>query len=312
MLKILSGNHSFLRAQALLELKEKVAVRPVNLAVENLTVTDWTDLLLAQSLFEPRRFLLAYGLSENTAVWQKMTEMAEQIAADDSLLLVLVEDKLDSRTKFAKIAKTAGWLTEFNLKTDKSGRVVDYSGDLSVKFVLERATKRSLPFERSVARYLFDRVGAEPWDLYQAVERLADLGEASREMIDKYIPANNMVNLFEILTKALLGQAQVVAAEVDQLAQTSTEPHQFFGLLTTQMLNVLALVAAPAEADVAGELGINQFMLDKLRTLAGRVSLPKVKQAVQLFTETDQNLKTSSSDIWLEIKTLLLQVAQIK
>lgn len=311
MLVVLSGNHTFLRQQALVELKQQIKLEPQIVSTDDLSPAELSDLLLAQSLFEPKRFVLLYGLAENAAAWQRLTELAEVVAKDDSLVLVLVEEKLDNRTRFVKQARQAGWLKEFHLETDASGRVRDYGGRKSVQFVLEQAQKLDLKIDRSLAQRIYQHVGPDPWELYNALERLDTVGEISTEALQKYVPQNPMVNLFEILQKAFRGEMEAVAQEIDELESSDTEPMQFFGLLTSQVVNLLGLVAAPPDVDVAGDLRVNRFALDQLRPIAQQQSLGKMKRVVELFVQTDQRLKTGAPDTWLEIKLLLAKITQL-
>lgn len=312
MLKIFSGNNSFLRQAAWQELRQRLDLTPNLIKGEVLSLIELNDLLSAQSLFEAKRCLLAYNLSEQPVLWQRIVDLAPSLAADDSLVLVLIEDKLDQRTKFAKLAKKEAWWQDFSLKLDKNGQVIDYTGDTSVKFILEQSTKLGLKIAQSDARYLFERVGAEPWDLFQALERLALLEEINREQIDRYIPANKQVNLFEILQKALLGQSELLESDLNELEASNTEVQQFFGLLSSQILQLLAIMLAPAGADLVQDFAINPFVLTKLRHLARGLTIKQVRQTVALFSEVDQKIKSGSNDPWLEIKALLLQVALIK
>lgn len=310
MLKILSGNHTFLRQQALLELKQKLDLPATFLPAETLSEASFMDLILAQSLFEPQRFLVIYDLASNQAVWQKMTEEAEKIASDPSLCLVLVENKLDSRTKFVKEASKAGYLEIFNLELDKNGRVRDYSGAKSIQFALEQAKKLGLDLNRSQAQRLFRRVGSDPWQIYHALERLALL-ELPFEQGLEYVPIEPEANVFEILSTALRGDALKLTQSLTDLKQANTEAYRFLALLGSQIFNLLALVSAPDPSEVSADFGINSFALEALRSSAKNLSLNQVKQMVAEFIATDQKIKSSSTDIWLEINLLLQRILEL-
>lgn len=311
MLVILSGNHTFLRQQALAELKQELGLEPQIVQADDLSPVQLTDLLSAQSLFEPKRFILIYGLAENASAWQSLTEIAPTVATDDSLALVLVEDKLDSRTKFAKTAKQAGWWREFSLETDRYGKVRDYSGQKSIQFVLEQAKKLGLKLDRALAQYLYQRVGTDPWELYGALERLQVVGEVSRRAIDQYIPTNPTVNVFEVLNQAFRGQREAVERAVANLEATDAEPRLFFGLLSSQVFNILAIASAPAGANLATDFGLNSFAVSQLSFIARNRSLEELKQVAQWFIEVDTKLKSGSYDAWLEIKVLLNRIVEL-
>lgn len=311
MLIILSGNHTFLRQQALVELKQQIEVEPQTIQIDGLSPAQLTDLLSAQSLFESRRFILLYGLSENVEAWQRLIGSAEMVAEDDSLVLVLIEDKLDSRTKFVKIAKQQGWLREFIIDIDRYGNVKDYSGQKSIQFILEQAKKLELKLDRSLAQYLYQQVGPDPWGLYSALERLQIVGDVSRAAINKYIPVNPIVNVFEVLSKAFSGQRQATEQAINDLESIDAEPRMFFGLLSSQIFNILAIASAPAGANLAVDLGINPYVVDQLMPIARRHQLADLKQVAGWFIETDIKLKSGSYNAWLEIKVLLNRIIEL-
>ena len=233
------------------------------------------------------------------------------MAADDSLVLVLVEDKLDSRTKFAKTAKQKGWLREFVIEVDRYGKIKDYTGQKSIQFVLEQAKKLNLKCNRTLAQYLYQRVGADPWELYGALERLQIVGEVSRQAIDQYIPTSPTVNVFEVLNLAFRGQREVVEQAVVDLERTDAEPRLFFGLLASQIFNILAIASAPAGANLVADFGLNSFAVSQLSAITRDHSLEELKQVTQWFIEVDTKLKSGSYDAWLEIKVLLNRIVEL-
>lgn len=311
MLIILSGNHTFLRQQALVELKQQLDLQPQIVSVDGMTPAQLTDLIAAQSLFEPQRFVLIYGLAENAPVWQRLEELAPSIAEDDSLTLVLLESKLDGRAKFTKTAKQNGWLREFVLDTDQYGNIKDYYGQKSIEFILEQAKELALKCDRRLAQYLYEHVGANPWELYLALERLQIMGEFSATIIDKYVPKNPLINVFEVLNKAFRGQRSAVKQEIDDLESTETEPRSFFGLLSSQIFNILAIATAPRGASVATDLSINPYVVRQLTPIAQLCSVEELKQVVGWFIEVDSKLKSGSYDAWLEIRVLLNQIIDL-
>ncbi len=312
MLKILTGNHTFLRQQALFELKQKANILPEIISADNLSVAGFNDLVSAQSLFVSVRLVIIYNLANNTEVWAKFTELAEGIADDDGLSLVLVEDKIDSRTKFFKLALKQGWLENFAIEVDSAGRVRDFSGQKSVKFILEQAEKLKLGITRLEAEFLFRRVGADPWELYNSLLKLSAVGRVDKEAIKKFIPQNTMTNVFEILNKVLSGKQKEVMLEIDELERSDAEPHQFFGLLASQMFNAVALVLVPIGASVEADFGVNSWALGSLRAVVRNYSPIEIKKIIEMFVATDQKIKTGSTDLWLEIRVLLTQIASIK
>lgn len=303
MLKILYGDHTFLRQQALTDLKKDLSDWQV-VMTDDLTPGALEDLVLARSLFSPKQNLIFYNLSDNKPAWDRLVELSEQIASDDDLAVILIENKLDGRSKFSKLAGQKGWATEFRLPKD-------YDQSAAIKFILEQAERQNLSLTPALARQVFELVGPDPWDQFQAVNKLAVLDRVDSETITKYIPRNSFGNVFVVLELALVGNLAKLEQELEQLESVDVEPNQFWGLLISQALNLLALSATPSGAGAAEELGIHPYAAQKMAGLLRTISLNKLKQTINLMFETDHLFKTGRRDVWPAIRTCLVKVSQL-
>lgn len=303
MLKILTGEHTFLRQQAFEDLKKDLGDCRV-VTTEDLTAGGLEDLLLSHSLFEPSQNFIFYQLSANQSAWAKLVELAEQIAAADDLVVILIEDKLDRRTQFSKLAAKHGWETRFDLPRD-------YDRMAATRFIAEQAKLQSLTLTPALAQLIFELVGPNPWDQFQAVSKLAPLEKVTAEIIKTYIPKNQFGNVFEIIELALQGRLADLEREISQLETEAVEPHQFFGLLVSQLTNMAIVKTTPDDVDVAREFGIHPFAVRKMVGLLGSLSLARLNQALTILVETDQAMKTSGGDAWELIRIGLVKISQL-
>ena len=115
MLKILTGPNSWLIKRAIAEFDTADISRYQG---SELTPGELADILGAQSLFSAKRTVVIDELSANKAGWERLTELANELASDPDLTLIIIENKPDGRSKLIKQAKQAGWLEDYPLPKD--------------------------------------------------------------------------------------------------------------------------------------------------------------------------------------------------
>ena len=185
------------------------------------------------------------------------------------------------------------------------------------EFARKIAKQLGFPVDNKTADFLVSWVGVDEWRVRDGVERLAVLGEISKENIEKYIPQNIESNAFGIFELAL-NKKQHEA--IDQLSKIKiTEgvdgAYQFFGLISSQFFNLAALKLGQSSGktttEVAKELGVNTWSLGKMDQFARNLNFDQINHISEKFLQIDELLKTTNSDAWGLIEALLLDVASI-
>ena len=304
MLKILFGDNTFLRQQRLEAIKTDSKLKPVIISSDSLASSQFIDFISSQSLFSTEQFLIIYDLKTNSNVWQTMIDRSLQIQNDSTISLILVEDNLDGRTKFVKEAQNSGLAEEFKLPKENNTMA-------ALHFIKQQAIGLKMKIDSSTALQLLDRVGPSPWNQFQALNILAVLGKNDQATIETYVPNNPMSNIFGVLELSLKGKQLSMKRELDQLMELDTDPRLFFGLLTSQLLNLLAVKTSEGVDISASELNIHPYMYSKSISLARSQSLEKMKAVIKIFSDTDAKLKTSQFETWDIIVACLYKVSSL-
>lgn len=305
MLRVLAGANTFEIIKFVKDFKDQIGINPIEIKSEKISYSEFVDLIFARSLFTDAEFIIARNLSSNKPVWEKLIDLIPKIAEDQSLNLILIETELDKRTKIAKELVKLKLVAEFNLPKD-------YDSQSAKRFILKQASDFGVKISDKLALELFERVGCDPWSQYHALEILSALDEdITLEAIDKYIPKTAMANVFSALELALNKEINKLNALIDELERVSTEPNQFFGLITSQALTLLAVKSAPSGANVAKDIGTNPYVLDKLRPVARAKTIESLSKMIRILALADRKLKSSKSDPWVIIKSALNEIAKI-
>jgi len=299
MLKILTGPNSWLIKRAIAEFDTADISRYQG---SELTPGELSDILGAQSLFSTKRTIVIDELSANKAGWEHLTELANELASDPDLTLIIIENKPDGRSKLIKQTKQAGWLEDYPLPKD---------AHQATTYLEAEAQQLQLQLQPGVARMIVDRVGLDTWAGHMTLEKLASASATiSAELVEKYIAPSLEVNVFKVVDELFAGRALAVAELIDEMDRTSANAYQFFGLISGQISNLL-MIKILGKTVATTELKLHPFVAGKLANVANQLSLPTIKQMVSILAQTDLQLKTSGQHDWTLIKLALVQIAQL-
>ena len=299
MLKILTGPNSWLIKRAIAEFDTADISRYQG---SELTTGELADILGAQSLFSAKRTVMIDELSANKAGWERLTELANELASDPDLTLIIIENKPDGRSKLIKQAKQAGWLEDYPLPKD---------AHQATTYLEAEAQQLQLQLQPGVARMIVDRVGLDTWAGHMALEKLASASATiSAELVEKYIAPSLEVNVFKVVDELFAGRALAVAELIDEMDRTSANAYQFFGLISGQISNLL-MIKILGKTVATTELKLHPFVAGKLANVANQLSLPTIKQMVSILAQTDLQLKTSGQHDWTLIKLALVKITQL-
>lgn len=299
MLKILTGPNSWFIKRAVDEL---AATEVSRYQGSELTAGELADILGAQSLFSTKRTVVIDELSANKPGWDRLSELASQLAADLDLTLIIIENKPDGRSKLIKQAKQAGWLTDYQLPKDAAQ---------AAHYLETEAQHLQLKLQSGVARMIVERVGLDTWAGHMALEKLAAVSQTiTADLVDKYIAPSLEVNVFKVVDELFAGRALAVAELIDEMDRTSANAYQFFGLISSQISNLL-MIKVLGKTVATTELKLHPFVAGKLASVANRLSLEVVQQMIRILAEADLQLKTSGQHDWTLIKLALVEIAQL-
>lgn len=300
MITVLTGANTYELQQALTALRAAYTGETEVVDGADLELRQLPDLLMGATLFSTARQVVIKDLASNATIWSVFDEWLPRVAAD--VQVILVEPSLDKRTKTYKALKAAADVREF---------AVWKEGDLQTaqRWVGEEAVRRDVTLDPASVRTLVQRVGADQWQLHYALEKLAVLEHVTPTVIEEVIDAQPSESVFQVFELALRADRAGLRRTLATLARQE-DGFRLFGLLSGQVYQLAALAIADQPAtEVAKQLGVHPYALNKLQPYVERLGRAGVRRIVRRFAEADHRLKTGSDDIWTVVESALLGVA---
>ncbi|HTJ73137.1 MAG TPA: DNA polymerase III subunit delta [Verrucomicrobiae bacterium] len=300
MITLLTGDNSFENERALGKLVAEFDGVPERVDGDTLELKQVPDLLMGATLFANKRLVIIKNLSGNKTLWTGFSDWAHRLSSD--VHLVLVEPKPDKRTKTYKDLQKIADIKESKLWGERDFLKAE-------QWVMSEAGQRGITLDKASARLLVERVGADQWQLSQALEKLAVAGPVSPQVVEALIEANPVENVFLLFEAALAGDGNRIKKML-QILETTEDPYRLLGLLGGQAVQLAVVaVADKPSAQVAGEIGVHPYALSKLAPAARKLGRSGAKKVVAAFAEADEGAKTSAADPWLLIERALVKVA---
>jgi len=301
MITLLIGENSFEIERALTEIASNFDGSVEKISGSELQLAQLPDILMGVSLFATARVIIIRNLSENKAIWAVFGDWLSKIS--DDIHLVLVESKPDKRTTTYKSLKDSVIIKEFQSWTDR-----DYIK--AEKWAVVEAKKLGYELSDKLAQVLVRRVGADQWQLFHALEKLALVDVVSVETINDIIEPNLVENVFELFETALKGDMKELKRMLRVLEQ-SEDVFRLFALLSTQVFQLSVVMSASKSDNVVKDFSIHPYVVQKLESIARRLGKSSVAKIVKIFAEADDDMKISKADPWLLIERALIKIASL-
>lgn len=313
MITVLVGNNSYEIDRERRSLETNFAGQAEHIDGSTLELGHLPELLAGATLFASRRLVIIKNLSENSVVWAALPDWLARLSSD--IELVLIEPKLDKRTKLYKELEKLKAIKEFTQWPQRDAPKAE-------QWIIEEVKRRGAALDQQTARLVVQRAmvpgekSAQPmidtWRLAQAIDKIALLGGIASERIDDIIEPSTVENVFGLFDAALNGDAHKVVDTLKNLRQTE-EPHRLFGLLAGQVFQLAALsVAQTSSSEVARAIGGYPSILERIAPYAKSLGRAGVKEIAVIFADADYDMKTTGQDPWLLIERALMKTATLE
>lgn len=302
MITLLTGDNSFELTRALSKIVSAFDGEAEQFEGNELLLHQLPDLLLGATLFSDKRLVIIKNLHENKTLWEVLPVWLGRMDADTHV--VLIEQKPDKRTKTYKDLKRYASVKEFVQWNERDSNQI-------ISWVVSEASNQGFVLNKNSAQILVERVGADQWQLYNALQKLSVIEKVDSATIEAYIETTPSENVFNLLDAALRGDARRVMIMV-KLLQRTQEPYMTFGLLSGQVFQLAALVFGDKQTgDVAVDIGAHPYALSKLAPHAKKIGPVGVRKIANYFAEVDSSMKSSATDPWTLIEQALIKTTSI-
>lgn len=300
MISAFIGEDSFAVSEKLAELAHEFDGAVERIDGASLQVNNLPDLLMGGTLFSQKRLVVIRDVASNSVVAEKLAEWLEKTS--DDIHLVIVESKLDKRSKLYKALKKEALVQEFVGWTEKNSRDAE-------RWVSERSKLLKINIKPAAVGHLVRRVGTDKWALSKSLEKLQLAGsDIDANIIDDIIVPSVSENVFTLFELSLQGQASRLLDMLRSL-ELQEDAHAIFGLISSQSMQLLAVARSEPSDSPEKDLGIHPYVASKFQQQAKRYGLRKIEDIAEKVAQTDRDLKTTSVEPWLLVERLLLSIA---
>ncbi|MEO5950762.1 MAG: DNA polymerase III subunit delta [Candidatus Saccharimonadales bacterium] len=300
MITVFTGENSFEIEREIKKLESSFDGVSEKVDGSELNARQLPDLLIGGTLFADTRLIIIKNASENKLVWESFEQWIERIPEEISV--ILIEQKLDKRTKTYKSLTRSAAIREFPLWREYDNRKAE-------DWIINEASHLGLALDKKSAQALVGRVGVDQWQLSLALDKLIVLDVVTPDIIHDVIEANTTENVFNLFETALRGDTSGVISMM-RVIMLHEDPYRLFGLLSGQVFYLATLtITDKSTNDVAKDLGVNPYGLTKIATTAKKLGPKGAKLAIIAFAEADEGMKTSVADPWLLIERALIKIS---
>ena len=298
MIYLLCGDNEFEKQAALVALVGDADV--VRYDGEELTLADMQEIAIGQTLFSQSAVYVISKLSENFDIWSRLSELP----FDDDKTVILLESKLDKRTKIYK------WLQK-TAKTQEFLPLSDRQKPQLISWCEVQARERGYRLTRTQIGTLIDRLGFDQLRLSNFLDQLALAENITNELINDLVPLARSENVFDLFVAALSKDYEMVHNIISYLESESgvDGAYQTMGLLASQATNLVALVLSGGDnKTVAADLSVNPYVLQRLSSSARTVDIEHLRRINDALFQADLQMKTTGVNPWLLIETALVKL----
>lgn len=298
MIYLLHGDNEFEKRAALAALVGDADV--MRRDGEALTLADIQEITIGQTLFTQSSVYVISRLSDNPDIWLRLPE----ISFDDDNTIILVENKLDKRTKTYK------WLQK-TAKTQEFVPLGDRQKPQLITWCETQAHERGYKLTRKQIGMLIDRLGFDQLRLSNFLDQLALAEKITDALINDLVPLARSENVFDLFVSALSKDYETVHNIISYLeSESGTDgAYQTMGLLASQATNMAALVLSGGDNNmVAVDLSVNPYVLQRLSSSARTIDIEHLRRINDALFQADLQMKTTGVNPWLLIETALVKL----
>lgn len=310
MIYLLTGDNSYQIEQHIARLLASVSAVPRRIDGTSLTLANLPELMMGTTLFGAAEPLVIKGLSENSAVWQTFVDWIEKI--DDNHLVMLVEPKLDKRTKAYKTLIKKVTVIEAKQWTDRDQT-------LAAEWLRTRAKSLKLSVSPAQVNDMVRRAlvpGDKPGSffidqmrLHSALSAIGPDTEVTDDMIDAVMPKATRDTIFDLLEVAASGERRHVQSILAEL-RAREDGSKVFAIIASQWVQLVSVAVSEGPAtQLASELGMHPFVIQKLSRLAGRFTRSELRQLTHLCAGIDTGMKHSEIAPWDGVDRFVIEIA---
>jgi DNA polymerase-3 subunit delta len=305
MVITLTGANSFLLRRELKQLTNDFLAVHGDMGLERIEGDEVdfgriSEALTSLPFLATKKMVVLRGASAN----KQFVEQSEKLLSElpETTDLIIVEPKLDKRLAYYKYLKKSTDFQEYNELDQNS----------LVNWLVATAKGQGGSISTSDARYLVERTGANQRLLGNELEKLLlyepKVTPGTIELLTEPTPQST---IFQLLEAAFAGNTKRALDLYAEQRGLKVETPQIIAMLAWQ-LNILAIVKTAGDRSldqIATEAKLSPYVVQKSATIAGKMTLAKLKSLITALLKIDTRTKRENLDPDEALQHYLLTLA---
>lgn len=226
----------------------------------------------------------------------------------DYLCLIFIQEEVDKRVSFYKAMKSHGLIIECN-RQDESALT---------KWVINRFSRHRKQIDEKDAAYLVTLLDPDMTFMALELEKIAYCAGASERITRKIIDAvatRSMKSRIFDLTDAISQRQTTQALQILNDLVEQKEPIPYIMAMVGRQMGLLLRMKKMEEkkvsqADMARLLGINPYIVGKIRKQAASFTIEQLKETMRKCVEMDQASKTGRMNPRMALDLFIAELGQ--
>ena len=292
MITVLTGANSYAIAQSLRGLTEGFTGTVERFDGSELETRMLPDIFSGATLFATERLIVIKAAANAKPIWTDLEQWFARVPVETHI--VLVEPSPDKRTKTYKSLQKHATIREHKELAEHE----------LLAWVQTTSRRNGMELSRDIVLKLVDHVGRDQWRLANELEKLSLTGQmVTHELIQDITEPHPEASAFALLDAVFAGNDKRAKQLFDQIKQ-SEDPHQFLGLLSSQLFAALAIISAPQlrSDQVATDLKLHPFVVKKLAPAANRLGTKQLHGFIDRLARADERMKSVATEPWQQLE----------
>ena len=310
MIYLILGANTYQAEQELRTIVAAFDGIPERLDSSALTENTLADSMRGGTLFSAKRLVVLRQLSDSKPIFEKLAEWAGDVPDDTTI--VLVEQKLDKRTKAYKTITKIAKVIAVEPLMERDYRVAEQWLDglanrqkviLSRPQLHDMVSRALVPGEKPSARNI------DQMQLAQAIKALKGAGKVTDDLIATVLPLASSDTVFNLFELAIARRHERVNVLIDELRRNE-DGHQTFALLMGQWAQLVSVALADTPpATIAVELGLHPYVAKKFAELSRQFTRIQLRTLTTLAADLDAAAKLSQFAPWDGVYRFMYAIA---
>ena len=270
---------------------------------KELDVGQFCDAVMAIPMFAARVCAFITGFNADKLT-KDDTEALKEILSDipeTTTVVICCDGENVFRTKKALSDKNK----RFADFCAKGGTVCDFAyrraNDMG-RYIVSELSAQGLQISSYDAQYLANRTLSDTSLIDNEIEKLAAFADGrpvTREMIDALVSPKIESDGFSLAINILKGNAQFVFRRIDELTAQQYEAVEILGTISYSIMDIYRAKLARSSGRTADDVmkdfaypAYKKFAVENAYSDCGRISLDKIRQVLDILSDTDLLIKT--------------------